>query len=73
MPFDLDHPWRRQIEDWFGLAWRVLDDVLASLPADTEVTTIQLWPEHFDAATTVTVAAGATRQSRFLARGRLRE
>ncbi|HLN43387.1 MAG TPA: hypothetical protein VK215_13090 [Acidimicrobiales bacterium] len=43
-----------EIADWFALAWRVLDDVLTSLPGDVEVATIQLWPEHFDAATTVT-------------------
>jgi hypothetical protein len=41
--------------DWFALAWRVLDDVLASLPEHADVATIQLWPEHFDAATTVTL------------------
>lgn len=45
-----------QIADWFTLAWRVLDDVLASLTADVEVATTQLWPEHFDAATSVTAA-----------------
>ena len=42
-----------EITDWFALAWRVLDDVLASVPDRFEVATIQLWPEHFDAATTV--------------------
>ncbi len=44
-----------EIADWFALAWRVLDDVLATLPSQSEVATIQLWPEHFDAATTVTL------------------
>jgi hypothetical protein len=44
------------IADWFTLAWRVLDDVVASLTGDVEVATTQLWPEHFDAATSVTVA-----------------
>jgi len=47
-----------EIADWFALAWRVLDDVLTSLPGDAEVATIQLWPEHFDAATTVTMPSG---------------
>ena len=42
-----------EIADWFALAWCVLDDVLSSVPNDGEVATIQLWPEHFDAATTV--------------------
>ncbi|HEY5025021.1 MAG TPA: hypothetical protein VII76_08600 [Acidimicrobiales bacterium] len=44
-----------EMGDWFALAWRVLDDVLASVPGGSEVATIQLWPEHFDAATTVTL------------------
>jgi hypothetical protein len=44
-----------EITDWFALAWRVLDGILASLPANAEAATIQLWPEHFDAATTVTL------------------
>ena len=45
----------RVIADWFALAWWVLDDVLATVPDRSEVATIQLWPEHFDAATTVKV------------------
>jgi hypothetical protein len=42
------------IADWFALAWCVLDEVLTTLPATAESGTTQLWPEHFDAATTVT-------------------
>jgi hypothetical protein len=45
-----------EIAEWFALAWCVLDDVLGSRPDDAEVATIQLWPEHFDAATTVKVS-----------------
>jgi len=41
------------IADWFSLGWVVLDVVLASLPDQSERATIQLWPEHFDAATSV--------------------
>ncbi len=54
-PLDLDPATVTAIADWFALTWRALDDVLVSLPDDAEATTIQLWPEHFDAATTVTV------------------
>ncbi len=54
-PLDLAVATVTEIADWFALAWCVLDEVLATLPGQTEVATIQLWPEHFDAATTVTV------------------
>jgi hypothetical protein len=40
---------------WFALAWRVLDRILENLGEEARATTIQLWPEHFDAATTVTL------------------
>jgi hypothetical protein len=40
---------------WFALAWRVIDSVVGSLGAQARVSTVQLWPEHFDAATTVTL------------------
>lgn len=54
-PLGLDASTVDEIADWFSLGWKVLDDVLASLPDQSERTTIQLWPEHFDAATTVTL------------------
>jgi hypothetical protein len=56
VPLDVVSLVAASIEDWFSLAWLVLDDVLASLSPLTAATTIQLWPEHFDAATTVTLA-----------------
>ncbi len=49
----------RTILDWFGLGWRVLDTVVASQPVGVTSATIQLWPEHFDAATTLTFPTGA--------------
>jgi len=54
-PLDLEVEKVMEITNWFALAWLVLDDVLASLSGQSAVATIQLWPEHFDAATTVTV------------------
>jgi hypothetical protein len=48
------------VAGWFALAWRVLDDVVAGLADGDRATTVQLWPEHFDAATTVTLGGGAT-------------
>jgi hypothetical protein len=58
VPFDLVVATATEISDWFALGWTVLDDVLGTLPPGSEATTIQLWPEHFDAATTVTVPSG---------------
>ena len=43
------------IADWYRLGWEVLDAFLATLPSDAEPTTIQLWPERFDAGTTIAV------------------
>ncbi len=54
-PLDLSPTVATEIADWYALGWRVLDDVLASVSDRAEVATIQLWPEHFDAATTVTM------------------
>jgi len=52
---DLDIEGVSVVVDWFTIAWEVLDDVLGALPAEADPTTIQLWPEHFDTATTVTL------------------
>jgi hypothetical protein len=37
------------------LAWGVLDQVTSITPGGASRSTIQLWPEHFDAATAVTL------------------
>jgi hypothetical protein len=55
---DLDGGALAVIADWYDLGWRVLDAVVADLPAQAAPATIQLWPEHFDAATNVGVASG---------------
>ena len=47
------------IVGWFALAWQVLDHVVADLGRGARATTVQLWPEHFDAATTVTLPGEA--------------
>jgi hypothetical protein len=38
---------------WFDLGWQALDRVVDGLSATTEITTTQLWPEHFDAGRAV--------------------
>ncbi len=45
--------------DWFNLGWRSLDAVMKDLPPDATPATIQLWPEHFDAATNFSPSSGA--------------
>jgi len=45
--------------EWFDLGARVLDDVLCTHPAVRTGATVQLWPEHFDLATTVCLGNGA--------------
>jgi hypothetical protein len=44
----------RVLAEWFALCWKVLDRIAEILPSGTSAATIQLWPEHFDASTTVT-------------------
>lgn len=64
----------KDIVDWFELGWRVLDAVGADLVRDERrdsdhaasatttptqrMETVQLWPEHFDVGTVVTLANG---------------
>jgi hypothetical protein len=43
---------------WFELGWRVLDAVAADTSA-SDRSTVQLWPEHFDAGCGVDLGSGA--------------
>jgi hypothetical protein len=43
------------LAEWWHLGWRVLDAATAD---STDVMAIQLWPEHFDAGTSVAVGSG---------------
>ena len=45
--------------DWFDLGWRVLDAVTADASVVSRHSTVQLWPEHFDAGCTVELGSGA--------------
>ena len=51
----LDPDGAQDLADWWALAYRVLDGLVAALPAGAAPATIQIWPEHFDAATNVAV------------------
>jgi hypothetical protein len=58
-PIELDGAAVRVLADWYALGWVVMDRFLAGLPDDAAPAAIQLWPEHFDAATNVGVPGGA--------------
>lgn len=48
----------RALAAWWSFGTTVLDELVATHPAVTEPTTLQLWPEHFDVGGAVT-AGGA--------------
>lgn len=51
----LDVADRRTLAGWFAIGWAALDAVCASTSSPKAV---QLWPEHFDAGTSVAVGSG---------------
>jgi hypothetical protein len=57
-PLSFDVEVARTIADWLDLAWRVLDEVVAGQPSDAAAVTVQLWPEHFDAGTNLSLPTG---------------
>ncbi len=59
-PLHLDAPELDALYGWFDLAWRVLDDVTSDAALAQDRSTVQLWPEHFDAATTVQLGPKTT-------------
>ena len=58
-PLHLDPDESDGLSRWFDLAWRVLDVVTSDAPVGPGWATVQLWPEHFDAGTTVDLGGGA--------------
>jgi len=57
------HPAVAELEalyGWFDVAWRVLDEVTSDSSVVLRRSTVQLWPEHFDAATTVELGPDTT-------------
>ena len=53
---DIDDLAARALGDWWGLGLQVLDELAATEPGITASEAPQLWPEHFDLASVVTVA-----------------
>jgi len=54
-PLTVDAAEAARLADWWHLGWRVLDTVIA---AAADAMAIQLWPEHFDAGTSVAISEG---------------
>jgi hypothetical protein len=54
-PIRFDDDALTELADWYDLGWRGLDTVVHEAPAPAP---IQLWPEHFDASSLVTVGPG---------------
>jgi hypothetical protein len=50
-PLQLDRRELAGLTAWFEVGWHVLDHCVSQLPGAS--TTLQLWPEHFDAGTAV--------------------
>jgi len=57
---DLDATTIAAVGRWFELGWRALDRATTALGPDAAPTRIQLWPEHFDAGTSVAYGPGPT-------------
>ena len=58
VPLRLEPEAADRLAEWWALGYRVLDAVIGSLSEEASPATIQIWPEHFDAGTTVLVGAG---------------
>ncbi len=52
-PLELDARELGALFAWFDLGWRVIDEVVAELAGRWAQSTVQLWPEHFDAGTSL--------------------
>ena len=48
---DIDEDAARALGAWFDVTWAVLEELRASAPEQDAAAAVQLWPEHFDAAT----------------------
>jgi hypothetical protein len=54
-PLAIDADVAAELADWWHLGWRALDAAIADA---VDPMAIQLWPEHFDAGTSVAVGPG---------------
>lgn len=66
-PLGLDGATAAAIAEWFGLGSVVLDTYVGMLGMRAEAATAQLWPEHFDLATSVSLGNGMRANAGFSA------
>jgi hypothetical protein len=52
-PLELDAQELDALFSWFELGWRVIDQVVAERVGQCRPSTVQLWPEHLDAGTSL--------------------
>jgi hypothetical protein len=57
-PLDVSQDHADTIAQWYNLGWRVLDDVLSTMPDSVNPAALQLWPEHFDIGTSIDLSGG---------------
>jgi hypothetical protein len=50
-PLDIDEDAARALGAWFDVTWGVLEELRVTAPEQDAAAPVQLWPEHFDAAT----------------------
>ena len=50
-PLEVDPGATHSLGRWFGFAWLVLEELRAHAQPEDDPSEVQLWPEHFDAAT----------------------
>jgi hypothetical protein len=55
-PLAIDGAAARLIGEWYAFGAIAIDELVATTPAITASTTLQIWPEHFDLGGTVTLA-----------------
>ena len=60
---DIDQSSARALGEWFGFAWSVLNELRTHGKEGDDVSEVQLWPEHFDAATELGDYAAGERAS----------
>lgn len=66
-PLNLDGSTTDAIAEWFGLGSVVLDAYVGVVGTGAEAAAAQLWPEHFDLGTNVTLGSGRRANAGFSA------